>query len=160
MEKSSFQEVTSSFPHPIPAAIAAVIRDGNVLLVRRRNPPDANHWGFPGGKIDFGETIESAALRELHEETGVQANVVKTFTAVDVFDHDGAGHIQQHFVLIAVLCQWISGEPVAGDDALDARWFPIESLERQDLALSLDVVEVAKMAAGLKKMASPSITTC
>lgn len=149
MEKNSFPKVPSSFHHPIPATIAAVIRDNNVLLVRRRNPPDANHWGFPGGKIDFGETIESAALRELHEETGVQANVVKTFTAVDVFDHGAASHIQQHFVLIAVLCQWVSGEPVAGDDALDAQWFPVESLERQDLALSLDVVEVAKIAAKL-----------
>ncbi|WP_110650668.1 NUDIX hydrolase [Salinicola peritrichatus] len=149
MEKSSPQLGNPATHHPIPATIAAVIRDGNVLLVRRRNPPDANHWGFPGGKIDFGETVESAALRELHEETCVQASVVKTFTAVDVFDHDDAGHIQQHFVLIAVLCQWVSGEPVAGDDALDARWFPIESLERQDLALSLDVAEVAKMAAAL-----------
>ncbi len=158
MEKSSPQPGNSSTHHPIPATIAAVIHDGNVLLVRRRNPPDANHWGFPGGKIDFGETVESAALRELHEETDVQANVIETFTAVDVFDHDDAGHIQQHFVLIAVLCQWVSGEPIAGDDALDARWIPIESLESQDLALSLDVVEVAQMAADLNKRASPPIT--
>ncbi|WP_280542453.1 NUDIX hydrolase [Chromohalobacter sp. 11-W] len=149
MEKSSPQIESSSFHHPIPATIAAVIRDGNVLLVRRRNPPDANHWGFPGGKINFGETIESAALRELHEETGVQANVVETFTAVNVFDYDDSGETKQHFVLIAVFCQWISGDPVAGDDALEARWMPIEGLKNEELALSLDVVEVAKMAAKL-----------
>ncbi|MCK0746242.1 NUDIX hydrolase [Chromohalobacter nigrandesensis] len=149
MKNRSSQPKELSFHHPIPATIAAVIRDGHVLLVRRRNPPDANHWGFPGGKIDFGETVESAALRELYEETGVQANVAETFTAVNVFDHDDAGETKQHFVLIAVLCQWISGEPIAGDDALEARWMPIEGLKNQELALSLDVVEVAQMAAKL-----------
>ncbi|MCK0713623.1 NUDIX hydrolase [Chromohalobacter sarecensis] len=149
MENRSPQTENSSPHHPIPATIAAVIRDDNVLLVRRRNPPDANHWGFPGGKIDFGETIESAALRELYEETGVQANVAETFTAVNVFDHDDAGETKQHFVLIAVLCQWVSGEPIAGDDALEARWMPIEDLKNQELALSLDVVEVVQMAAKL-----------
>lgn len=158
MEKSSPQPGNSSTHHPIPATIAAVIHDGNVLLVRRRNPPDANHWGFPGGKIDFGETVESAALRELHEETGVLANVVETFTAVNVFDYDESGETKQHFVLIAVLCQWISGDPVAGDDALEARWMPIEGLKNQELALSLDVVEVAQMAAALETKIRPPIT--
>jgi ADP-ribose pyrophosphatase YjhB (NUDIX family) len=122
MEKNSHKPGPSSLQRPIPATIATVIRDGNVLLVRRKNPPDAQFWGFPGGKIDFGETIESAAIRE------------------------DSGQIQQHFVLIAVLCRWIAGEPVAGDDALDARWIPIRSLENHDLALSLGVVEVAHLA--------------
>jgi mutator protein MutT len=157
MKCRSPQTEKSSPHHPIPATIAAVIQDDNVLLVRRSNPPGANHWGFPGGKIDFGETIEIAALRELHEETGVQANVVETFTAVNVFDHDDAGIIKQHFVLIAVLCQWISGDPVAGDDALEARWVPIEGLKNQELALSLDVLEVAQMAAALETKIRPSI---
>src|SRR5690554_1425892 len=146
MEKNSHKPGPSSLQRPIPATIATVIRDGNVLLVRRKNPPDAQFWGFPGGKIDFGETIESAAIRELYEETGIQAHAVNTFTAVDVFGRDDSGQIQQHFVLIAVLCRWIVGEPVAGDDALDARWIPIRSLENHDLALSLGVVEVAHLA--------------
>ncbi|WP_129139448.1 NUDIX hydrolase [Modicisalibacter coralii] len=140
----------AAFHHPIPATIAAVIREGHVLLVRRKNPPDAGHWGFPGGKIEFGESVEHAALRELHEETGVRADALETFTAVDVFDHDESGNVRQHFVLIAVLCRWLSGDPVAGDDALDARWFPVDGLASQDLALSLDVVEVAGMAAERK----------
>lgn len=136
---------------PIAATIAIVIREGYVLLVRRANPPDAGLWGFPGGKIEIGETIESAAVRELLEETGVRAEAQRVFTAVDAFDRDGSGRLCQHFVLIAVLCRWSSGEPIAGDDALEARWFQLEELNETGLALSLDVAEVARLAACLSK---------
>ena len=74
---------------PIPATIAAVIRDGQVLLVRRANPPDQGRWAFPGGKIELGERIEDA--RALFEETGVTAEPLTVFDAVDVFDHDADG---------------------------------------------------------------------
>jgi len=132
---------------PIPASIAVLLHQGRVLLVRRANPPDAGRWGFPGGKIEGGETIEAAAVRELAEETGVCAEARGIITAVDVFDHDASGRLQQHFVLIAVLCQWLLGEPVAADDALEARWFGLEELAHETLALSLDVARVARQAA-------------
>ncbi len=138
------------FPsRPIAATIAAVIRENKVLLVRRANPPDAGRWGFPGGKIEQGEEIMDAAIRELSEETGVRAVADKVFTAVDAFDLDDNGKLRQHFILIAVLCHWISGEPVAGDDALEARWFRLDELDKPDLALSLDVASVARYAANL-----------
>ncbi|WP_418648244.1 NUDIX hydrolase [Thauera butanivorans] len=121
--------------------------DGRILLVRRANPPDAGRWGFPGGKIDAGETIENAAVRELLEETGVHAEAHRVFTAVDVFDRDGDGRLRRHFVLIAVLCKWQSGQPIAGDDALEARWFELDELDESGLALSLDVARVARQAA-------------
>ena len=136
-------------PRTVAATIAAVVHQDRILLVRRANPPDAGRWGFPGGKINFGERIEHAAVRELLEETGVRANPVRVFTAVDVFDHAVEGRLDQHFVLIAVLCTWVSGEPVAGDDALEARWFRLEDLNEAVLALSLDVAEVAQLAASL-----------
>jgi mutator protein MutT len=132
---------------PVAATIAVVIRDGDVLLVRRANPPDAGKWGFPGGKIDLGETIEAAAVRELLEETGVCATAHRVFTAVNAFDHDAAQGLRHHHVLVAVLCRWVSGEPVAADDALEARWVQLEALDKRHLALSLNVAEVAHQAA-------------
>lgn len=54
---------------PIAAALAVVIRDGEGPLVQRSNPPDTGRWGFPGGKIEFGERLEAAAVREAQEET-------------------------------------------------------------------------------------------
>ncbi|WP_272929517.1 NUDIX hydrolase [Rhodovulum sulfidophilum] len=134
---------------PTPAAIAVVIRAKQVLLVRRANPPDAGLWGFPGGKIDRGETLTEAALRELAEETGISADPLRVFTAVDAFDREASGALRRHFILIAILCRWTGGTPVAGDDALEARWVDLDTLADTGLALSLDVAEVAAQAAML-----------
>ncbi|WP_274532625.1 MULTISPECIES: NUDIX hydrolase [unclassified Aureimonas] len=129
--------------------MAVVIRGAQVLLVRRANPPDVGLWGFPGGKIDLGETIEAAAVRELREETGITGEFVRVLTAVDAFDINGDGHLRQHFILIAVVCHWVSGEPVAGDDASDARWFDLDELNNAALVMSFGVVDVARQAARL-----------
>lgn len=88
-------------------------------------------------------------VRELFEETGVLAEARTVVTALDAFDRDESGNIIQHFILIAVLCQWKSGEPIAGDDALEAQWFSMDDLYDARLALSLDVAEVARQAASL-----------
>jgi mutator protein MutT len=154
-------DTSSSLPavparRPIAATIAAVFHEGRILLVRRANPPDAGRWGFPGGKIEAGETIQNAAVRELLEETGVHAEALRVFTAVDAFDHDEYGQLRQHFILIAVLCKWTSGQPIAGDDALEARWFHIHELEEAGLALSLDVAEVAREAERIRAAALAS----
>ncbi|MCE8471297.1 NUDIX hydrolase, partial [Rhodovulum sulfidophilum] len=109
----------------------------------------AGLWGFPGGKIDRGETLTEAALRELAEETGIFAEPLRVFTAVDAFDREASGALRRHFILIAILCRWTAGTPVAGDDALEARWVDLDTLADTGLALSLDVAEVAAQAAML-----------
>jgi 8-oxo-dGTP diphosphatase len=134
---------------PVPAVIAVVIREDRALLVRRANPPDAGLWGFPGGKIEFGETVRTAATRELLEETGVQAEAQDIITTLDILVRDPSGAVQQHFILIAVRCRWISGEPVAGDDALEAGWFEIAELAENKIAMSADVEVIARRAQAL-----------
>ena len=132
-------------PRPVVAALAVVIRDDQVLLVQRANPPDAGLWGFPGGKIELGETLLDAAARELFEETGVTARPRRAFDALDAYDHAEDGTISRHFVLVAVLCDWQSGEPMAGDDARDAGWVALRDMETA-LALSTDVAALARQA--------------
>ncbi|MEQ5868989.1 NUDIX hydrolase [Sagittula sp. NFXS13] len=134
---------------PTVAVIAVVVKDQDVLLVRRANPPDAGLWGFPGGKVDLGEEITCAALRELREETGILAKAQQVITALDAFDHDATGALRYHYVLIAVLCTWVSGQPVANDDALDAKWVAIVGLENGPLSLSRDVAFIAQQGAAL-----------
>lgn len=141
--------MSSPASRPIAATIAAVVRDSHVLLVRRANPPDQGRWAFPGGKIEAGERIEDAAARELFEECGVRAQPLRVFDAVDVFDHDGGGALRRHYILIAVLCRWQAGEPVAGDDALEARWVALAELDGQALATSFGVAALARRAAAL-----------
>lgn len=132
--------------HPIAAVLAVVIRHNQVLLVQRANPPDAGLWGFPGGKIEPGEPLLAAAERELFEETGVRARAQRVFNALDAHDRSEDGRLRQHFVLIAVECLWQAGEPLADDDALDARWFPLDTLE-STAVLSRDVARIARQAA-------------
>ena len=136
-------------PTPIPAVIAVIVHEGRTLLVRRANPPDAGLWGFPGGKIEFGETVKDAAMRELLEETGVVAQAQDIITTLDILVHDPSGAMRQHYILIAVQCRWISGDPVAGDDALEARWFPIAELDPDRIAMSADVDSIARRAQAL-----------
>jgi 8-oxo-dGTP diphosphatase len=87
------------------------------------------------------------------EETGVQAEAQDIITTLDILVPDISGAIQQHYILIAVRCRWISGEPVAGDDALEASWFPIVDLAPDRLAMSADVEMIAQRAQAL----APSI---
>jgi 8-oxo-dGTP diphosphatase len=128
---------------PIPAVIAVVVRGGEVILVRRANPPDVGLWGFPGGKIELGERLDQTAVRELYEETGVVARAVEVFTAVDAVELASNASVAHHYVLVAVLCQWISGDPIAADDALEARWFDLNSLLAAETVKSFAVDTVA-----------------
>jgi len=137
----------SPSPSPIPAVIAVLIHEGRTLLVRRANPPDAGLWGFPGGKIEYGETVMAAALRELLEETRVVGEAKEVLTTLDVLVRSEDGTLQHHYILIAVRCRWLSGHPVAGDDALEAQWFRIADLCPEKLAMSADVDVIARLAA-------------
>ncbi|MCA8408041.1 NUDIX hydrolase [Burkholderia cenocepacia] len=132
---------------PVPAVIGIVLRGRDVLLVRRANPPDAGCWGFPGGKIEPGEPLADAVVREIAEETTVDVEALDAFTALDAFDYDAHGAVRQHFVMVAVLCRWLRGTPAAGDDALDARWFDIDELDRDDLPMSAGVRRAIERAA-------------
>ncbi|RPE71217.1 ADP-ribose pyrophosphatase YjhB (NUDIX family) [Pacificibacter maritimus] len=135
---------------PKLGALAVVIRDDHALLVQRKNPPDAGTWGYAGGHVEFGESFAEAAVRELHEETGVIAKPVQLIDTAEFIhrdDHgDGQGNVTHHFVLGAVLCEYVSGEPVADDDALDAAWVPLKDIYAKRLPMSDKVDDVARAA--------------
>lgn len=131
---------------PIPAVLAVVVRDCRVLLVRRANPPDQGLWGLPGGRMEMGETHLDAALRELEEETGIIADAPRLLTVLDFIEHDSSGALAHHFAMVAVLCRWRSGEAVAADDALEARWFSKPEIDTLGRLASLRVGFLADLA--------------
>ncbi|MGF1544206.1 MAG: NUDIX hydrolase [Parvularculaceae bacterium] len=102
-----------------------VFRGDEVLLVRRARPPLMGQWSIPGGKVEYGERLEAAALREVREETGVEARV---FAEIGVFEAvPDASRSAPHFVMIDFAAEWIAGETRAGDDAAEAEFASLET---------------------------------
>ena len=127
---------------PVPAAGVVCFRGAEVLLIRRGRPPLEGSWSLPGGRIEWGERAADAALRELTEETGVQAELLGLIDVVDGLF--GAGEDACHYLLVDYAACWISGEPLAGDDASEAAFVPIDALE--GLGLWDETVRVIRLA--------------
>ncbi len=114
----------SEYPDlPRVAVGAVVIRDGRVLLVRRGKPPADGLWAIPGGSVRLGETLQQAAEREILEETGVTIRAADPLLTFESIQQDPDGRVRFHYVIVDLAAAYVSGEPVAADDACDARWF-------------------------------------
>jgi len=118
-----------------------LVRDNNLLLIKRKFNPDACYWSIPGGHIDLGEEVEKAAEREAYEETGFKVKVTKLAGIIDKIMYDDNGKIEYHYVLLNYFVEQIEGEenqaPIADDDALDAKFVPFNKLKDYQLTVSL-----------------------
>ncbi|MFM1813817.1 MAG: hypothetical protein RLZ98_512 [Pseudomonadota bacterium] len=113
---------------PRAAASMAVFRDGRILIAERGKGTLQGRWSLPGGHIEPGETARDAALREVREETGIEARPVGLVDIHEVIRRDVAGMVETHY-LIAVFCGiWMSGEPVPADDCRQAAFVAPEDL--------------------------------
>ena len=121
---------------PIVGVSALVRRNGQVLLVRRGRPPAAGLWSLPGGKVEFGERLEAAAIREIREETGIAIDGLKRIDMAEIINRNAAGIVDSHAVLTVFAGRYVAGEVTAGDDAAEARWVDREGLV--GLALTQD----------------------
>jgi 8-oxo-dGTP diphosphatase len=114
---------------PIPGVAALIIWEGYVLLTVRGKEPRKGLWGIPGGVVEVGETRVEAVKREVLEETGVVVEPVELITVFDSINRDETGLVRYHYVLFEYLCEYVSGEVIAGDDAPDARWVALDDLD-------------------------------
>jgi 8-oxo-dGTP diphosphatase len=107
---------------------AIVVDDGRLLLVRRGHDPAAGSWSVPGGRVEPGETLAEAVVRELAEETGLEGVCDKL---VGWVERIGEGH---HYVILDFAVTLLeSASPVAGHDAADAAWVPLDQVSEQPL---------------------------
>jgi 8-oxo-dGTP diphosphatase len=107
---------------PFVAASVAVLRGDRVLVASRRHPPMDHLYTLPGGQVEPGETLAEAALRELREEVGVEADMIGFLDHVEVVGRDEEGRVRHHFVVCAHAARWVAGEGAAGEEASDVRW--------------------------------------
>jgi len=110
-----------------------VVREGRLLLGKRKNVYGAGTWGLPGGHLEFGERLEKAAARELEEETGIKA---KEFVFVNLINdlHDNLSHERKHYLQIGFLAKDIGDiEPVLNepDKTEEWRWFYLNELPKE-----------------------------
>jgi ADP-ribose pyrophosphatase YjhB (NUDIX family) len=117
------EQAARLFPtRPFLGASIAVIRDGRVLLAARANEPLRGVWTLPGGLVEPGERLAAAALRELREEVGVEAEVLGALSPTEIILHDADGRLRHHYVVHPHAALWRAGEPETGPEALGVRW--------------------------------------
>ncbi len=102
-----------------------VVKDNKILLIKRANNPFKDMWAFPGGFMDMDEELETAAKRELIEETGIEVDNIKQFKTYSSVDRD-----PRHRTISTVFYHVTNKELIAtaGDDAADAKWWDINEL--------------------------------
>ncbi len=114
-------------------AVGAIVREADeLLLVRRGRGPAAGEWSVPGGRVEPGELLQAAVIRELHEETGLEAICGPLVGFAERIDDS------YHYVILDFEATVIDdNHPVAGSDAAEALWVPITDVAEMNLVEGL-----------------------
>jgi len=109
--------------------VGAIAVDADrLLMIRRGRGPAQGQWSVPGGRVEPGELLAEAVVRELTEETGVEGVCGELVGWVERF------HGDEHYVILDFHVEVLEGtQPVAGDDAAEARWVPLADVAELDL---------------------------
>jgi ADP-ribose pyrophosphatase YjhB (NUDIX family) len=113
------------YRNPFPTVdIVIEVEGGGIVLIQRKNPPLG--WALPGGFVDYGESLESAAIREAREETSLDVELLYQLGAYS----DPLRDPRQHTISVVFVAR-AENTPKAGDDAVDIGIFTPDSLPRQ-----------------------------
>jgi ADP-ribose pyrophosphatase len=126
---------SSEYPQTPRVAVGAlVVHQGRVLLVKRGKPPSQGLWAIPGGSVRLGESLQEAAEREIHEETGIRIRAGAPIFTFDMVKKDPGGTVRFHYVIVDLSADYVSGTPHPGDDAAEAAWVSPEALPTLEMA--------------------------
>jgi len=137
------------YHNPVPAAGVLLRTMSGLLMVRRRYEPSVGAWCLPAGFMEFGESPEACAERELLEETGVRGRVTRLFNV-----YTGTDDPRTRAILILFVAEFESGAVTAGDDAIEAGFFPLHALPGP-IAFQSHARALAEFQAELERGESP-----
>jgi 8-oxo-dGTP diphosphatase len=134
---------------PLVGVGAVIVHEGRVLLVKRGTEPAKGQWSIPGGLIEIGESLSSAVVREVLEETGLVVEPVELIELLDRIHRDGE-RVRYHYVIADYLCRVVDGTPLAATDVDAVRW--VERTEwKSHSALELDPITTRVIEAGWQR---------
>jgi 8-oxo-dGTP diphosphatase len=116
---------------------AIVLERGDLLLVKRDTEPAKGQWTLPGGRVEWGESLREAVVREVREETGIDIDVEAVAGIAERIVPDDEGEVRWHFVILDFWAKPRSRETKAGDDVSEARWVPVGELAEMRLTTGL-----------------------
>jgi 8-oxo-dGTP diphosphatase len=114
--------MSKSYRNPLPTVdIIIEVAGGGVVLIERKNPP--NGWALPGGFVDYGESLEVAAVREAQEETSLKVKLIEQF-----YTYSDPSRDPRHHTISTVYIATAQGTPKGADDAKAAKIFTEDQL--------------------------------
>ncbi len=120
-------------------AVGGLVKQGKedkFLLVRRSKPPNMDSWAIPGGKVEFGETLQEALKREIMEETGLLVEPTELLALIQIMKEG------YHYVIMDFICDIKGGSLGASSDAKEAKFFSLSEIRGLDTSpTTLDMIE-------------------
>ena len=137
-----------SYPaRPFLAVSAAIVRAGQVLVVRRARAPADGLFSLPGGVVEIGETLTQAVIREVREETSLEIEPVGLAGFREAITRDRDNRVERHFVILPFAARWLAGEPILNEELSEARW--LRPAELVGLATTARLAEIVASAFGI-----------
>jgi len=121
---------------PIVGVGVVIIKDGKILLEKRKYEPGKGKWSIPGGLVELGENVEQTVIREVKEETGLDVEKPEHIDVIDNVIRDANGEIKYHFVIIDYFVKLKGGTTKAASDAEELRWVPFDEVEKYDVTIT------------------------
>ncbi len=122
--------------HPMTGVGAVIMNSRKLLLVKRGVEPGKGKWTIPGGIVELGETPEETVVREVIEECGLEVENPALIDVVNNVILDGEGKIKYHFVILDFLVELKGGKLNPNDEILEAKWVPLDEVDKYDLTRS------------------------
>lgn len=123
--------------HPIVGVGVLIEQENKFLLIKRASDPDKGLWSIPGGLVELGEKAKDAAIREVHEETGLIVDIIDRIGVMDKIIPDEDNRIKYHFIIIDFKAKVRGGCLQPLDDASDAIWVEQDNFNKYELTPTL-----------------------